>query len=325
MAAIKFNDTIGIFTMNNKNRLDIGDDGTKGPVSATHDSWSTRLIILSLTGKKGPIQDGDEIGIFSADGKYLLDLGTDAMQDNISASHVSWATKFKIVSMEDPGWEGPICFGDRVRIFTSDKNYIVDIGTDAMKKSIPASHDSWATRICLKHQGTAPVLDYKSRYGNKKIYYYINNSPTNFVNKVATNTYKDLIMKAFSEWEYANGYYTFELSDSDKDLPNFSLYFKPESYLGSSSDNLAEATRLDNRKGRIYINDNKTWSDTQVPLGGIDDGTLNLKAVIMHEIGHLVGLRHLPYKDSIMYSRYNNERYVDPATLAVFKELYPAP
>jgi hypothetical protein len=38
----------------------------------------------------------DVVGIFSEDGKFRLDIGTDTMKKNVAADHNSWATRLRI-------------------------------------------------------------------------------------------------------------------------------------------------------------------------------------------------------------------------------------
>lgn len=48
-------------------------------------------------------------------------------------------------------------YGSKIGVFSEDGKWRLDIGTDAVKKSIPASHNSWATR--LRIQDADPVTD----------------------------------------------------------------------------------------------------------------------------------------------------------------------
>ncbi len=147
MAQIKYQDVRGIFSENLKVRLDIGTKAVKKAVPASHDSWATRLVFKRLDGKsEGEVHDEHLVGIFSEDGKYRLDIGTMAMKENVPASHESWATKLKIKKIKGSS-SGFIHYGDVVGIFSEDEKYRLDIGTKAMKKKVPASHDSWATRL----------------------------------------------------------------------------------------------------------------------------------------------------------------------------------
>ena len=145
--AVQLNEIVGIFSENGQFRLDIGTDAVKQNVPATHDSWATRLIIRRLDGpSRGPVHNSDVIGIFSEDGRFRLDIGTDAVKRNIPASHESWATRLRIVRLSGPN-VGPVTYEDVVGIFSEDAKFRLDIGTDAMKKNVPADHDSWATRL----------------------------------------------------------------------------------------------------------------------------------------------------------------------------------
>jgi hypothetical protein len=146
---LQLNEIVGIFSDNGV-RLDIGTDAVKQNVPASHDSWATRLIIRRLDGpSRGPVHSNDVIGIFSEDGRFRLDIGTDAMKQNVPASHESWATRLRIARLNGPN-VGPVMYEDVVGIFSEDARFRLDIGTDAMKKNVPADHDSWATRLRIK-------------------------------------------------------------------------------------------------------------------------------------------------------------------------------
>jgi phosphotransferase system IIB component len=89
------------------------------------------------------------VGIFSQTGQYRLDIGTDAVKQNVPASHESWATRLRITRLSGPN-VGPVTYEDVVGIFSEDGKFRLDIGTDAMKKNVAADHDSWATRLRIK-------------------------------------------------------------------------------------------------------------------------------------------------------------------------------
>lgn len=157
MSIIEYGKKIGVFSEDGKVRLDIGTDAMKKNVPASHDSWATRLVIKRLDGaNSGPISDEHLVGIFSEDGKVRLDIGTDAMKKNVPATHDSWATRLVIKSLDGTN-SGSVCYGQVVGIFSEDEKYRLDIGTDAVKKNVPSSHDSWATR--LRIQDADPIID----------------------------------------------------------------------------------------------------------------------------------------------------------------------
>ncbi len=148
---VQFNEVVGIYSENGQFRLDIGTDAVKQNVSASHESWATRLIIRRLNGpSRGPVHDNDVIGIFSEDGRFRLDIGTDAAKKNVPASHQSWATRLRIVRLGGPN-VGPVTYEEVVGIFSEDAKFRLDIGTDAMKKNVAADHNSWATRLVITH------------------------------------------------------------------------------------------------------------------------------------------------------------------------------
>ena len=157
MSTIKYGETVGVFSEDGKFRLDIGTDATKKTIPAAHNSWATRLKIKRLDGENsGVISDRHVVGIFSEDGKFRLDIGTDAMKKNVPAKHISWATRL-VIKRLDGASSGEVCYGHVVGIFSENEKYRLDIGTDAMKTTVPAAHNSWATR--LRIQDPDPIKD----------------------------------------------------------------------------------------------------------------------------------------------------------------------
>jgi hypothetical protein len=115
---------------------------------------SAGLVLASVLLAAGPakaqqvLQLNEIVGIFSDNG-VRLDIGTDAVKQNVPASHESWATRLRISRLNGPN-VGPVMYEDIVGIFSEDARFRLDIGTDAMKKNVPADHDSWATRLRIK-------------------------------------------------------------------------------------------------------------------------------------------------------------------------------
>jgi len=97
---------VGIFTESGTVRLDLGTQAMKKEIPATHDSWATRLVIKALkdgkidASKSGHVKYGDVVGIFCEDDSVRLDLGLDAMQKEVPASHESYATELSIDSID---------------------------------------------------------------------------------------------------------------------------------------------------------------------------------------------------------------------------------
>jgi hypothetical protein len=86
------------------------------------------------------------VGIFASNGDYRLDIGTMAMKKNTPASHNSWATRLILKRLDGPS-KGNVSPGDIVGVFSENLSYRLDIGNAATKENVPASHNSWATRL----------------------------------------------------------------------------------------------------------------------------------------------------------------------------------
>lgn len=161
---IEYGKVYGIYSYDNKARLDIGSYGVKKEVPASHDSWATRLIIKRLDGEsKGPVSSTHKIGIFSENGTTRLDIGTDAMQHEVPITHESWATKLIIKKLNGES-SGTVNYGDIIGIFSENGTIRLDIGSLAMKKEVPASHESWAT--ILKIDLLDPIVDFDINHIN---------------------------------------------------------------------------------------------------------------------------------------------------------------
>lgn len=141
---------VGIFSEDGNFRLDIGTRAMKQNVPASHESWATRLILKRLDGPNtGPISPDHVVGIFSMNERFRLDIGTRAMKENVPADHESWATRLRIVPLNRVGG-GPVQYNEVVGIFSEDGKFRLDIGTGAVKEDVPASHNSWATRLRIR-------------------------------------------------------------------------------------------------------------------------------------------------------------------------------
>jgi hypothetical protein len=150
-------DTIDIITESGDYRLDIGGLPFKRNTPTSEVSSTTLFQFKRLDGPNtGPVRDDHIVGIFSADGKYRLDVGTASMKVNVPVSHVSWATSLKLERpARDPGGKvNTIAYygvGQTFGIVSSTRPYRLDIGPDACNPA-SASHDSWATRFKIRHQ-----------------------------------------------------------------------------------------------------------------------------------------------------------------------------
>lgn len=147
---INYEEPIGVFSATSPVRLDIGVAAVKQHIPSSHNSWATRLVVRRLDGlNSGPVMSDHLIGLFSETQQVRLDIGTRAMKQNIPASHRSWATVLKMKRLDGPNL-GNVRYGDVVGVFSTTSQVRLDIGTAAMKENVPASHESWATRLNIR-------------------------------------------------------------------------------------------------------------------------------------------------------------------------------
>lgn len=163
---IFYNDIIKIVSQDGQSRLDIGSASLK-PQSSDHNSWATMLQIKRLDGEStGVVLYSHVIGIFSQDGRVRLDIGSLAVTPQ-SPDHESWATQLFISNADNnerkPGLRksGQVRYGDPIGIYSFDGKFRLDLGSDSMKTEVPASHDSWATRLNIQR---VPNSIYVGRY-----------------------------------------------------------------------------------------------------------------------------------------------------------------
>lgn len=147
--------TIGIFSSTQPYRLDIGTDAMKKNVPAGWNSWATRLKIMRADGTPGSgvVLEDDEIGIFTENGQWRLDIGTRAMKVNTPDDKNSWATRLKIKRLPGNTGTGAIKYGELIGIFSENGGTRLDLGTDAVKVGTPANWQSWATELKIRRLG----------------------------------------------------------------------------------------------------------------------------------------------------------------------------
>ncbi|MCF5710713.1 hypothetical protein GIV19_26105 [Pseudomonas syringae] len=147
--------TIGVFSSTSPYRLNISIHAMKKNVPANWNSWATRLKIMRADGTPGSgvVLEDDAIGIFSEDGLYRLDIGSNAVKVATPASWNSWATRLHIRRLPGNTGTGAIKYGETIGIFSEGGMYRLDIGTQATKINTPAGWESWATILNVRRLG----------------------------------------------------------------------------------------------------------------------------------------------------------------------------
>lgn len=93
--------------------------------------------------EKGVIQDGEELGVYSLEANYRLDIGRRSTV-NTAMTTDTWSTIFYIVPLDG---SSDVRYNQAVKIVSaSNPNYRLDIGPAASEKT----HDSWATMMTVK-------------------------------------------------------------------------------------------------------------------------------------------------------------------------------
>jgi len=97
---VDLNHVIGIFSEDNRCRLDLGTRSMKVECSPTHESWATRLRIRRLGyGGNANIMYGEIVGIFSESNNKRLDIGGASMKEEVPSNYESRTTILKIVQL----------------------------------------------------------------------------------------------------------------------------------------------------------------------------------------------------------------------------------
>jgi peptidoglycan hydrolase-like protein with peptidoglycan-binding domain len=103
-----------------------------------------------------------------------------------------------------------------------------------------------------------------------------------------------VIGTVLGEWDTRSGY-TFAKTTGTPDILI--------SFSSSLASNVNASTTAISNGGDVTMNINRTWSIGVTPVGS---GAMDMASILIHELGHAVGLAHTPNGNAIMYPFFNN-------------------
>ena len=130
---------------------------------------------------------------------------------------------------------------------------------------------------------------------------------------------KQIVRNAFDEWEARTHMAKFFYVDSDRKIPKIIVRFA-ENSSGTDHSNAVGVTYSFTPYG-FYATANVVMY-TNHPGTNIPLTDKEIHSVALHEIGHALGLKHVPDKNDIMYFQMNRTEHLTPNDLNQFFSIY---
>lgn len=131
---------------------------------------------------------------------------------------------------------------------------------------------------------------------------------------------------AFAQWASAATLHFTEAAEADIKIGWFSgehgeglPFLKFDGKGGEFGHGFGPGSPL--RRGEVHMDAAETWT-----VGPLSSGNADLETVVLHEIGHALGLDHIPDLNAVMFRRFpldRVKRVLTPIDVAAIRTLYP--
>lgn len=170
---------------------------------------------------------------------------------------------------------------------------------------------------------TAPVIESPKYTSNSPAKPVSDITPV-WIDETFSPSFKQTIRAAFKEWNTAlNGYGYFEVisEDFDLDIDVIKQVLATDQGVIVLNRSLTDKIVMDMPEGVLAWVSELEAHDLNIVTKRI--GTRNLKTIVMHEIGHTLGVGHLPVKGSLMFPIYESEsNCIDKLTIMMLSSIH---